>query len=715
MFVEVALPVPMLQTFDYGLPETLTVQVGSRVLVPFGHRQLQGVVLCVKPHTDLAADKLKYISQCLDTHDLFPGDIHQLLQWASQYYVAPLGELYHLALPNKLRQGEPCDSVHEPVYHAAPDAKPPRGEKQRQLLAELALQPRSWPELRELGFSRATFTSLINQQQLIEGATDLTWRYHAPTQRHPLLAEQAIAVSSLQRQTEFAVVLLEGVTGSGKTEVYLQAIEPVLARGQQVLVLVPEIGLTPQTVSRFAHRFNVPVACWHSNLNDSERYSTWYQAKHNQAAIIIATRSGIFLPFANLGFVIVDEEHDGSFKQQDSIRYHARDLAVMRAKFNNIPLLLGSATPSLESVHNVQQGKFRHLTLTSRATGHPPAKIQPLDIKALHLQSGFAQPTLQAMAKTLAHNEQVLVFLNRRGYAPSLLCHECGWLSHCQRCSGFMTFHKGIQSLICHHCGEQSWLPKHCPGCGSVQLQSVGQGTEQIEEFLSQQFADVPIIRVDRDSTARKGAFAQVLQDIHQPGAKLIIGTQMLAKGHHFPNVTLVVIIDADAALYSGDFRATEHLAQLLEQVAGRAGRGDKAGRVILQTHHPEHDVLQDLIHNGYGHFARTVLCERKQALLPPYQAMAVIKTESFSADDNQQLLQLMAQQCRAVSHVQCFGPMLAPMERKAGKWRHHLHLFASQRGPLRHAVALIHQQLPKLPLARKVRWHVDFDPLDLT
>ena len=509
--------------------------------------------------------------------------------------------------------------------------------------------------------------------------------------------------------------MLEGVTGSGKTEVYLQCIAPLLERGEQVLLLLPEIGLTPQTLQRFVQRFNVPVLAWHSNLSDGERLNCWLNAASGSAAIVIGTRSALFLPFHKLSLIIIDEEHDLSLKQQDGFRYHARDLAIKRAALENCPILLGSATPSLESLYNVPQGRFGPLLLQNRASGQAMPTFELIDLKIQQLQYGLADGSIKQIRQQLHRGKQVMLFLNRRGFAPALSCQECGWLTECKRCSAFTTYHKQSRQLVCHHCGASKAVPRQCGSCGSTQLKPLGQGTEQLEENLQQLFAGVAITRLDRDSTRRKGALHQALDDIHQSGARLIVGTQMLAKGHHFPNVSLVVIVDVDGALYSSDFRAPEQLAQLLTQVAGRAGRGSSGGKVLLQTHYPEHVLLQDIINNGYASFARSALKEREQTRLPPFQHLALFRAEAHQSDLCQQWLQQLADYSRQFSGLQLLGPIPAPLERRAGKYRWQLQLYSTGRPQLHSALDNMLQQLHSWPLSRKVKWQLDVDPTDLT
>ena len=452
--------------------------------------------------------------------------------------------------------------------------------------------------------------------------------------RLTLNKQQALAFSQLLFQEGFNVWLLEGVTGSGKTEIYLQYIEEVLKKGKQVLVLVPEIGLTPQTVRRFQARFNVEIDVLHSNLNDTQRLNVWERARTGQSAIVIGTRSALFTQFSDLGLIILDEEHDGSFKQQDGWRYHARDLGIVLAQKLNIPILLGSATPSLESVNNVQNGKYHHLVLSKRAGNATALRQFVIDLKHQRIQNGLSEPLLQRMQEHLEKGNQVLLFLNRRGFAPVLLCHECGWIDECHHCEKPYTYHQHQRVLRCHHCGAQKTVPMQCGHCGSTHLVTTGLGTEQLEETLKARFPQYNIARIDRDSTARKGKLEGYLEDIQQGKSQILIGTQMLAKGHHFPNVTLVALVNVDNALFSLDFRAEERLAQLYVQVAGRSGRAEKQGEVVLQTHYPDHPLLTTLLEKGYQAFAEETLKLRHNMGLPPFSFQALFKAQCRHSEE---------------------------------------------------------------------------------
>lgn len=721
--VRVALPVPLRQHFDYLINPEPAPQVGERVLVPFGKRQLVGIIwqLCPKDSFDPA--RLKPVLKLLDPEPVLPALLCQLLGFAADYYHHPLGEVLISALPALLREGRDLNDYQPKAYQLTAagtqlDAAALKRSAKQQALWQALAEHQLMESVLLQQHSRSTLKQLLDKQ-LAEEIIVPAQPFTPPATKASglkLTTDQAIAVTAVEQALgRFERLLLEGVTGSGKTEVYLQSIASLLLKQQQVLVIVPEIGLTPQTLERFQARFDVPILCWHSALTDTERLHCWLQAKSGAAAIIIGTRSALFLPFWQLGLIIIDEEHDQSLKQQDGFRYHARDLAIKRAALQHCPVLLGSATPSLESLQNALSQRFIHLPLPGRAGGQALPKFELIDLKQQVLQFGLAGQTIALIREQLHKGMQVMLFLNRRGYAPALSCQECGWLTECQRCSACMTYHKQGRQLVCHHCGASKAVPRQCGSCGSTQLTPLGQGTEQLEENLQQLFQDTAITRLDRDSTRRKGALHQALDDIHQNGARLIVGTQMLAKGHHFPNVSLVVIVDVDGALYSSDFRAPEQLAQLLTQVAGRAGRGNTGGTVLLQTHYPEHVLLQDIIQNGYASFARSALREREQTLLPPFQHLALFSAEAHQSAPCQQWLQQVADSARQFSSLQLLGPIPAPMERRAGKFRWQLQLYCPSRSVIHQALQLLLAQINQWPLSRQVKWQLDVDPTDLT
>ncbi|PUY70555.1 primosomal protein N' [Cronobacter sakazakii] len=725
----VALPVPLARTFDYRLPDAMTAAAGCRVRVPFGRQQRVGVVVAVGNESELPLDELKSVGEVLDSESLYPPVLWRMLLWAADYYHHPIGEVLFHALPVLLRQGKPAS--HAPLWYwfateegQAVDLNSlKRSPKQQQALAALR-QGRLWRhEVAQMAFNDAALQAL-RAKGLCELGSELPpiadWRgqFSVSGDRLRLNTEQATAVGAIRGEADnFCAWLLAGVTGSGKTEVYLSVLENTLAQGKQALVLVPEIGLTPQTIARFRERFNAPVEVLHSALNDSERLAAWLKAKSGEAAIVIGTRSALFTPFKNLGVIVIDEEHDSSYKQQEGWRYHARDLAVYRAHSEQIPIILGSATPALETLHNVRQRKYRVLKLTHRAGNARPAQQHVLDLKGQPLQAGLAPALVARMRQHLQADNQVILFLNRRGFAPALLCHDCGWIAECPRCDHYYTLHQSQHQLRCHHCDSQRPVPRQCPQCGSTHLVPVGLGTEQLEQSLAPLFPGVPLSRIDRDTTSRKGALEEQLAEVHRGGARILIGTQMLAKGHHFPDVTLVALLDVDGALFCADFRSAERFAQLYTQVAGRAGRAGKQGEVVLQTHHPEHPLLQTLLHQGYDAFADQALAERGSVSLPPYSSHILIRAEDHHNQDApaflQQLRNLLQASPLADQKLWLLGPVPALQPKRGGRYRWQLLLQHPSRLQLQRIVSGSLPLIGTLPAARKVKWTLDVDPTE--
>jgi len=739
-YVQVAVPVPMRQLFTYQVPEELqtpSIKIGERVAVSFGSRQVIAIVIAINTDIDaiidekrtIASKKIKPISNRLNDSFHLSNSLVSYLKLCANYYHHPIGDVFQQALPKLLRQVKKVDLQPPMVWQSIDiieseqqahltkiETKAPKQFALYQLVSKH--QGISWAELRTLGYSKAQLNALTAKGLITETKQkpcQFSWQDKnlAQENKQVLSTEQAIIVAAINQSLEqFSCHLIDGVTGSGKTEVYLQAMENVLANNQQVLVIVPEIGLTPQTLLRFEQRFNVPICLHHSNLNDTERLDTWLNAQQGSAAIVIGTRSAIFSPLHQLGMIIVDEEHDSSLKQQDSFRYHGRDIAILRARQLNIPILLGSATPSFESLQNALSGKYQYHQLRKRAGKSNKAKITLIDVAKQQMEFGLSGSLKHEIKQTLARGEQVLVFLNRRGYAPAITCQECHWLCDCQRCDKPYTFHQKQQLLICHHCGSQKRVPRQCPSCGSVRIAPVGQGTEQLEQRISELFPDVSVVRIDRDSTRKKGELTKLLQEISDKKHQLLIGTQMLAKGHHFPDVTLVAVLDGDGALFSFDFRASEQMAQLMIQVAGRAGRASKPGKVLVQTNYPEHPLLQDLVNNGYQHFAKQALIERKQALLPPFSFQALIRAEANYPSYPEKFLRLLTE--LDVINCQFAGPVPAAMEKKAGKFRYHLILQAKSRKELHMTILQLLAAIPHNEWQSKVRWSLDIDPIDL-
>lgn len=723
--IRVALPIPKRQLFDY-VYEGKELAAGMRVRVSFGPRKLIGVVWETGENSEWDISKLKSIEAVLDDTPIFNLTLLKLCAWLAQYYKHPIGDVVQTAMPVALRKGE--SGLAKPIaYWTLSDAgkstdlsRLSRAPKQRLLLGVLqkqdVLKSKTKSDFGAAAIKALTEKSLIETIEKSPCVTP-TWQQNLMIKDKPMAnVEQAIAISCIEAKLDqYGCFLLDGITGSGKTEVYLQAIEQVLKQGEQVLILVPEIGLTPQTVHRFKYRFGIDVGILHSGLNNNERLQVWQQSANGQLGIIIGTRSAIFTPMLKPGLIIVDEEHDSSYKQQDGLRYHARDLAVMRAREENIPLVLGSATPALETLNNALTGKYQHLKLHQRAGNASPATQHVFDIRQQPLRFGVAQGMLERMGQHLQQGSQVMLFINRRGYAPALMCHQCGFVEHCKRCDKPFTVHKQLYKLQCHHCGSAKSIPKRCQQCQSSELVSMGVGTEQLEQGLASYFPQYSSIRIDSDSARGKNKLDNMLSSINNNEHQILIGTQILSKGHHFPNVTLVLILDVDGALFSADYRAAEHLAQLITQLAGRAGRAEKPGEMWLQTHDPGHPLLQDLINNGYAHFAQYALLERQQANLPPYNFQALFKAQALSARDAFDFLQQISQLFMTTSHVDCVGPIPALMEKRQGQYRMQLLLQSSQRSTLQKAIGQQIKQIETLKLANKIRWSLDIDPQDFS
>ncbi|UNT43610.1 primosomal protein N' [Acinetobacter sp. LUNF3] len=693
--IRVAVPVYLYDCFDYSLTaeQYHQAEVGARVAVSFGRQNVVGVIvekLTDEKPLDLGF-KLKAITELLDDNAILDAKVLSLLTWSAQYYQFPIGEVMHAALPSFLRQGKPYNLLARmwKLIDDHAEDKLKRSEKQQDAYKILKLHPTGTSEniLNLAGIETATLKALEKKQitQCILEAQDFKPQAMTLAQM-PLTPndEQKRAIQNiLKARHSYHAFLLDGLTGSGKTEVYLQVMQEVLKQGKQVLVLVPEIGLTPQTVSRFQSRFHCHIALLHSGLNDSKRLQAWQSAQTGKASIVIGTRSAIYTPLPHLGLIVLDEEHDLSFKQQEGFRYHARDVALYRAHLENCPIILGSATPSIDSYALVEQGKMTRLELDQRAGVAVMPKMHVIDLKVAQKQNGISQQLIHEVQKRLDKKEQVLIFLNRRGYAPVLICESCGWQAKCPHCDANFTVHRQpYQHLHCHHCGTIHRMPEHCPQCQHSELKPIGLGTAKVEENLQELFPNFEVIRVDRDSTSRVGSWQKIYNKIQKSEPIILLGTQMLAKGHHFPYVTLVAILDIDSGLLSVDFRATERTAQLIIQVAGRAGRGEKKGEVYLQTLRPDHPLLNTLLESGYRSFAKQTLKERKAAWMPPYRYAALLRCESKDQELNQSFLQEHVQVLRQASEnsIDIWGPIPAPMERKAGRYQAHMVLLSKDR-----------------------------------
>ena len=729
MIVQVAMPVPIYQLFDYLIEDEHCHMathdfIGCRVLASFGPRQCVGLIVSADQEIDYELSKVKPIIELMDLKPIFDTSMLALARWLSDYYIHPLGDVISTMLPVLMRKQAKVDMPEQTFLQlksnssAQTDILLARSKQQRSLYQLLLNGPKLLSHIKQT-YAANIVKALLDKGLAVKYSQALSsenWQSKIELAEKPRPnMEQAMAIANIVESSGFNAFLLEGVTGSGKTEVYLQIIEPMLLVGKQVLILVPEIGLTPQTVSRFEARFGIQVGVLHSNLNDKERAIVWKQANEGKIGIIIGTRSSIFTALKSPGMIIVDEEHDESFKQQDGLRYHARDVAAYRAKQLDIPLVLGSATPSLESLNNALGKKFRHLMLKQRAgDANMPTQLL-MDMRNQSLQCGIAQGLLDRVKAQLEQGNQVMVFVNRRGFAPAMLCHQCGHVESCNSCDSPYTVHKAAHNLQCHRCGHAKPIPRKCKACGHHELETEGLGTEQIQQGLEQIFPDYKSVRIDSDSVRGKGKLAKLLADINRNQYQLLIGTQILSKGHHFPNVTMVLILNVDGALFSADYRAAEKLAQLITQLAGRAGRSEKPGEMWLQTHNPQHPLLQDLINNGYADFARFALLERKHARLPPFEFQVAIRAESKFSGQAKTLLNQCLSIFNQFQKLKALGPFPAFIEKRQDRYRFVLIVQSASRHYLSDATKQVVMHIQQQPEAKRIKWYVDVNPIDFS
>ncbi len=727
--LRVAIDAPVMALFDYLPPAGAAVPCpGQRVLVPFRKGRRIGVVVAIAGASSLPADRLRRALEVLDDEPLLNAPLMRLLDWASGYYQHPPGEVYATALPGLLRRGRASDTAIA-IWRITPAGRealaagePKRAPVQARLLRALGAQDGAGLTAERLaacaaGWSDATralerkgWVAQTRGEASVEPATGEAEAPPEPT------AAQAQALAAIGAARGFEAFLLEGVTGSGKTEVYLRAIAEQVAAGRQSLVLVPEIGLTPQLVERFRRRFRAAgIALLHSGLTDRQRLEAWLRARDGRAQIIIGTRSAVFAPLPCPGLVVVDEEHDLSLKQQDGFRYSARDIAVWRARQLGVPVVLGSATPSLESLANARAGRYRCLRLPERTGAASAPRFHLVDLRRQVATDGLSPPLLAAISRHLEAGGQVLLYLNRRGFAPTLLCPACGHCLECRRCDARLVLHRREHRVACHHCGASRTVPEHCPDCGG-ELVAVGQGTERLEAVVAEQFPQHPLIRIDRDTTRGRGEIEWRLGEVAAGRARILLGTQMLTKGHDFPDVTLVGIVDADQGLFGTDFRASERLAQTIVQVAGRAGRGEKPGEVYIQTLFPDHPLLQLLVREGYERFGEAALAERRAAGWPPFSYLALLRAEAPSLEPP---MRFLAKAREAGERLECaqlrlLGPASAPMEKRAGRYRAQLLVETESRARLQQFLGDWRALIAALPEAARTRWSLDVDPVEL-
>jgi primosomal protein N' (replication factor Y) len=724
--LRVALDVPLAALFDY-LDGGNTVQAGQRVLVPFGRRQVIGIVISRSNTSEFEVSRLKPIICAFEEENPLPQETLKLLAFCADYYQYPFGQALLAALPSRLREAQPA-ALPKRIGYGLTDAALEGGIEL--IPARAIVQRKLFQILQEAGPQDAATMAEISSgwRGAMKTLQDKGWVRemelapivpHGDAKSAPLLnpGQQQAVETILEGGTGFRVWLLHGITGSGKTEVYMQLLQAMLKdEHAQALVLVPEINLTPQLEARFRARFpRHPIVMLHSQMNESERLHGWLRAQNGEARIVVGTRLSVFTPMKNPVVVIVDEEHDSSYKQQDAMRYSARDVAIMRAKRANIPVVLGSATPSLESWHNAQAGRYRLLTLAERAVESAALpRVRCIDTRLQRPHEGLSEPLITAMRLRLERGEQSLLFINRRGYSPVLLCSACAWVAPCMRCSSRLVVHLRERKLRCHHCGHEQRPPPQCPSCGNPDLHPTGHGTQRLEEVLAQHFPAARILRVDRDSMRRKDAIKDMTARVHANEVDILVGTQMLAKGHDFPNLTLVGVIDTDSALFSPDFRAAERLFAQLLQVAGRAGRAEKPGEVLIQTNFPDHILFAALQKQDYTEFAQSLLEERKLAHFPPYCFEALLRAEATHLGPVDEFLELAARWARKiVGKVTVYDPVRPQMERLKGMERSQLLIQAGSRQELQQFLQEWVAQLRTLPQGSKVRWSVDVDPLE--
>jgi len=720
--VRVALDVPLTTLFDYKVVQGMSVEIGQRVVVPFGRKEVVGIAMEWVEQSELDVARIKAVVRVLDDVPPLPSETLVLLRFCSDYYHYPLGMTALSALPTRLRDVAPIVLKQSLIYVLSEtgraldiDTLPKRRVVQQCILRALLQAPMSGTQLRELSASAPAALKLLIEAGWVEACVPMASEQHVFNDAHALTVEQQQAVDAVTQTKGFACFLLHGITGSGKTEVYVHLMDAMLRRGGQVLLLVPEINLTPQLENYFSSRFpDVELVSLHSGLADGERAQNWIKAQSGAARIVLGTRLAVFTPLPKLSLILVDEEHDASFKQQDGLRYSARDVAIFRANQHGVPIVLGSATPSLESWHNAQSGRYSLLRLSQRAV--QPATlptVRCLDVGQLPLQEGLSEPLLTAIQSRLQLKEQSLIFINRRGYAPVLMCTACGWLSECKHCAGKMVLHLKDRTLRCHHCGAQQRVPQACPTCGDADLKPVGMGTQRIEEALQARFPDARILRVDRDSTRNKGAWDAMRKRIHDGEADILVGTQMLAKGHDFPNLTLVGVLNPDGGLYSADFRASEKLFAQLTQVGGRAGRADKAGEVIVQTAFPTHPLFNALRAHDFEAWVKVLLEERQSAGFPPFMFQVLLSAEAKQEGEAMGFLKkARASALELKQPVEVYGVIPAAMPKRANHYRAQLLVQSDNRRALQAFLREWKPQLDVIP-TKQIRWSLDIDPLE--
>jgi primosomal protein N' (replication factor Y) len=726
-FASFAIALPLYRVFEYRIDDGEPVLAGTRYRLPFGQGTRSGVVVGVSDSTDYATDRIKPIEARIDQRPVLSEHMLALARWMSEYYLQPPGEVIYQCLPGYLRGTRAHQSPRVKRWRLvdsdadAIEALRRRSPRQFEIGQTLLHRPDGMTaaQLKQVNPNwhavvRAMQDKRLLRWEWIEAAAAPVVASELPR----LSNEQADILDEIEpRLARFAVHLVDGVTGSGKTEIYLRLIQARLALGLQVIYLVPEIGLTSQLIDRVRRRFGDCFATSHSGLTDYQRYQAWDRFRRGEVCIMLGTRSTLFSQCERLGMIVIDEEHDHSYRQQDGVRYHARDVAIKRAQMLDIPIVLGSATPSLESIANCDRDTWFRYRIDHRPTAYPPPPIQLIDVRNSRFEFGCAAPTFARIESHLANSGQVLVYLNRRGFAPIVMCHECGWQSQCQNCDARLTLHQSLQSLLCHHCGFSQAIPAKCPECGHDEVKHYGIGTEQLEQGLRSRYPDTPVLRIDRDVVSSREALKERLQQLQSGEPCILIGTQMIAKGHDYPAITLSVVLDADQALFSASYRASESLVQTLFQVCGRSGRGDRAGEAIVQTRFTEHPLMQALLHQDYRKIAAGLLQERCLLGFPPYARVVMFRADAFELEQAMAKLEeirAILEQAREFDRLSRIGPIPALMTRRIGRYRAQLCLLAKDLRMLRAVLGQAMPAIQEIANSPRVSWSIDVDPPDL-
>ena len=728
LILKVALDVPLYKLFDYqqNKKNSTKPSIGSRVLVPFGKQKKVGVIIDIVNRSSVAKSKLKECISILDENPIFEKKQLDFIHFASNYYQYPLGRVLYAAMPGNLRKGKSLTKFINSIVitdngkNIDLDSLKKRAPKQAALMSILMENhtldsnglSNIFPEWKKYS-KRPIEKNWIKIEQIIEPHKD-TQKLDKNTKGPALNSEQKKAILDVKKSSTFNTFLLDGVTGSGKTEIYLSLISDVIERGQDALILVPEIGLINQLNRRIEVRLGIKPSQYHSGLTEKERFITWKKIQESKTRIILGTRSAILAPFKNLGLIVVDEEHDISYKQQEGFRYSARDLAVMRAKNFNIPIILGSATPSLESFNQHVNNKYKYLTLKKRAGNAKMPSMHLIDLNKGHSEDGLSKLLIKSMNEHIENDGQILVFINRRGYAPTLICKTCNFIAECSRCDSRMTLYLSKKLLLCHHCNYKEKYKNSCIKCDSEMI-ALGQGSQRIEDSLKKHFPNEQILRIDSDSTQQKNSLDEALEKAKAGKAKILVGTQMLSKGHHFSSLSLVVVVNADQGLFSNDFRGSERLAQNIIQVAGRAGREKKKGQVIIQTEYPDHPFWPLLFQGGYKEIVEMTLMDRKSANWPPYSFIVLIRAQSHRKKYTWSFLEeakkiLISQK----PNFSILGPVSAPMEKKASHYRGQLLLQSEGRKSLNQTLKMFIDEIERKKFIRRVKWSIDVDPIEL-